>query len=1028
MPWRNARGRILVVDAHDEEREAVRTVLARAGHTLSEATSVAEAWAGLPGPDRPGPDLVVVEVVLPDGSGVELTRRLRADPRFEKLSVVLTSVATRTPDEQAAGLDAGADAYLVHPVAPPLLTSTVGALLRLRSAERELATRHQQIEALLGLGGVALGRRDFRTDAMAGTAHLAEWFGLDASQEPGFEAYLEAIDRADREAVERAFAAARAGQEAQLDFRVSPAGRPSYHVVGSVRPEVLGGEVAGATLTLLDVTSRHNLIAAERALRRTEDRFRALFEAIDEGYCLGEMLLDEDGRPADMVIREVNPRFESATGLADPVGRSLRQMLPELDPQWLATLGRVALGGETLRFERGSGVTGRWWDCFAMPVQPERHLVVVFKDTTDAHEANRELRTSEAQLRNISDQMPMMLWLLDRGGRFVWGNATFSRFFGVKAGELVGDAWMGRLHPDEEEGYVAALRQAQEQGRPFQREARMRRYDGEWRWLESWGQPLNALTGEPAGYLGSSADVTERKVVEQAEAARHARTELLAEVVTRLEQAPDLTGKISEALDVLVPGLADAAVLSLDPTGDRVHARHRGRAGEELVTAKGWRDAPDPHEWWRAALGMEIVSRLPMDVAQDPGFLVLGWADASRAGSQAGHFDFLEDLSRRIGMVLGGARLRESERMVSQRLQKALMPETVAWRPSALTAARYQAASSLMEVGGDWYDTVSWASGELGLVVGDVVGHNLDSATSMGRMRTTTGNQILRGDPDPVAVLGAIEGAAPETEGYFATAVCVVADLDSGLLRYASAGHPPALIISADGSRRRLDQPQHAPLGAVSGRPVAAGTVVLSPGDTLLLYTDGLVERRKGRFEDRLDRLESAAATMVDLAIDDLCDRLVAHMAADRPFEDDVVLAALRYRPVLAAEHRECEAGPQAIAPARQWAGQVLERYGVSDAQAERVQVVLGEALSNVVRHAYGDQGGGRARIEIADHGPYVVVAVEDFGSWRPGYVPEAGFGRGIGIMRALADRFSMNRSYPGTTVLAAFGKAAKDA
>ena len=99
--------RILVVDGHDERRLVSREILARAGHDVSEASTVADAWAWLP-----GVELAMVDVNLPDGSGIDLTGRVRADPRFENLSILLTSATAHRPDEQAAGLDTGADAYM----------------------------------------------------------------------------------------------------------------------------------------------------------------------------------------------------------------------------------------------------------------------------------------------------------------------------------------------------------------------------------------------------------------------------------------------------------------------------------------------------------------------------------------------------------------------------------------------------------------------------------------------------------------------------------------------------------------------------------------------------------------------------------------------------------------------------------------------------------------------------------------------------------------------------------------------------
>ncbi|MFN0070722.1 MAG: PAS domain S-box protein [Chloroflexota bacterium] len=154
------------------------------------------------------------------------------------------------------------------------------------------------------------------------------------------------------------------------------------------------GEVVGRQLTdgqfqavVRDITVRH---ASELALQESEARFRALFSSIDEGYCLGEMILDVDGRAVDYRFLEVNPLFESMTGLANAVGRTAYELLPDLEPHWVATYARVALDGEVLRFENGSEVMGRWFDVFATPVEPRGRFALVFKDVTERKRAERE--------------------------------------------------------------------------------------------------------------------------------------------------------------------------------------------------------------------------------------------------------------------------------------------------------------------------------------------------------------------------------------------------------------------------------------------------------------------------------------------------------------------------------------------------------------------------------------------------------------------------------------------------------------
>lgn len=156
-----------------------------------------------------------------------------------------------------------------------------------------------------------------------------------------------------------------------------------------VQPRRVDGEVVGVLCVARDVTDR-KLAQAELAER--EARYRALFWSIDEGYCLCEMITDAAGRPVDYRFLEVNPLFESMTGLADAVGRTARELVPSLEDHWVETYARAGLHGEQIRFQQRSDAMGRSFDVFTGPAEVPGRFVIVFRDVTERERQEERIR------------------------------------------------------------------------------------------------------------------------------------------------------------------------------------------------------------------------------------------------------------------------------------------------------------------------------------------------------------------------------------------------------------------------------------------------------------------------------------------------------------------------------------------------------------------------------------------------------------------------------------------------------------
>jgi len=233
------------------------------------------------------------------------------------------------------------------------------------------------------------------------------------------------------------------------------------------------------------------------------------------------------------------------------------------------------------------------------------------------------------------------------------------------------------------------------------------------------------------------------------------------------------------------------------------------------------------------------------------------------------------------------------QRSIAQTLQHALLPEGFPKLRGLASSARYVPAASGIDVGGDWYDLVEVDDHRVLLVVGDVSGHGLRAATTMASLRYAA-LAYASSDPRPGSVLSRLSNFVNDQDpSYFATALCAVIDVDGHRVTVASAGHiAPLLIEGATG--RFVEIEVGVPIGVSREAPYAEVTVSVSPGATLLAFTDGLVERRGEVLDVGLSRL-CAAATAKPLALDDLVEMLASDLASDG-HHDDTAILGVRWR------------------------------------------------------------------------------------------------------------------------------------
>ncbi|GAB3149830.1 SpoIIE family protein phosphatase [Amycolatopsis stemonae] len=330
-------------------------------------------------------------------------------------------------------------------------------------------------------------------------------------------------------------------------------------------------------------------------------------------------------------------------------------------------------------------------------------------------------------------------------------------------------------------------------------------------------------------------------------------------------------------------------------------------------------------------------------------------------------------------------------------------------------AVRYEPANPPLEVGGDWYDVVPLAGDRIGIVVGDCVGRGLAAAAVMGQLRSACRALLLEAN-GPAHTLTTLDRFADRLPGALCTTVfCGVLDPATGALTYSSAGHPPATLVHHDGTAEFLDAGGSVPLAVRIPAKRPEATAVVPVGSLLMLYTDGLVERRRESLDEGIDRATVVAHGARDAELADLAATLMGRLRPADGYEDDVAL--LLYRRTVPPLELDFAAHPDNLASTRHWLRAWLGTAALGDDLAQDVLVAAGEACANAVEHAYPADG-GTARLAAHLTGTHLVVTVTDQGRWKdPPPDNHVLRGRGMPMMEALADAVTVRHDPAGTTV-----------
>ena len=566
-------------------------------------------------------------------------------------------------------------------------------------------------------------------------------------------------------------------------------------------------------------------------------------------------------------------------------------------------------------------------------------LIGAVLDTTQVQEG-------EARVARVLEAMPSAFFSVDQEWRFTYANAHAQRLLSAVSGEVIGHVLWEQFPEAVGSDFEVHYRHAVESGEPVSFEAYYPPPLDAWYEVRAWPSP----EGLSVYFL----NITDRHVAQEELARSAARGSLLAEVTSSLTSTFDTYQAVGRLAQLIVPRLGAWCIVTLvdhsEPFAQRDWRRHVRDIGlwhadeSQLATLERYAELRIPvlsdhsylaraitgecavvvadraHEQVTATLGTgeardRYLELEPRTVAFLPvrgrgrtvGALTVG-RSKGMAPFTPDELNTLVDIAARAGLALDNARLYAEQRDLAEGLQRSLL--TPPPDPEHLqVAVRYEPAAEVAQVGGDWYDSFLQTDGSVVVVIGDVVGHDTVAAAAMGQLRALLRGIAVTTGGGPAEVLQRVDAAMPTLQ-IDTTATAVVAQVEqtpqereagTARLRWSNAGHPPPIVAvpQADGSvlTQVLEGDEPDLLLGIASSERAEAVAAVPVGATVLLYSDGLVERRGQNLDDGIELLRLTLADLVleGRDLDTLGDELLARMLPEQP-EDDVALVALRLR------------------------------------------------------------------------------------------------------------------------------------
>jgi PAS domain S-box-containing protein len=695
-----------------------------------------------------------------------------------------------------------------------------------------------------------------------------------------------------------------------LYFRAVPVDRSGAAVLGVLQDvsDSRAGDEAFALLDALWESAPVGLAYFDVALR-----YRRVNGAV----------LDIDGGTVDQRLGRTLEELHGPTGVA--VAAELQQVLDSGRPRV-----DVPIRG---RLWHGEGPPQEWRMNIYPVHSPDGPLVgvgLVVTDVTAAERIRRDLARAAAQREHALNRYQSLIeatsaavWVREVDGSARRDAPGLRAITGQSVTEMRGWGFLDAVHPQHRDAWRTSWEQAvaADPAEVFTQVYRLRNADGRYRWFRTRAVPVRT-EGRVAQWVGTETDIDDGIRARD-------RLGLLAKATFAMNAATELDGELAALADALVPEFADVCrVYLVDPprasgsvTGRRSITRTAPGLPESPMTdtrfvfgaahpiarcvrsaapvlsetptvgSQDWQPTSEMERWGLAVdahsvlvapviSGGEVVATL----------LFIGCADRPRYTED--DLGLVGELGVRASAAVEKAVAFHQSRQVAVALQSAMLSEPTSV-PGCEVEARYLPAAAGLAVG-DWFDAFPLPGGDLAVGVGDVAGHDLPAAATMGQLRSML-RALADGAAPPSTVVSRLDRVATRLGvTRFTTLVHghLVRHADRTVFRWSNAGHPPPVLVSPSGEPRFLAGDVGIVLGVAPDSPRHDSEVSLPPGSTLLLYTDGLVERRR-------DPDERAGADLLDLVrahahrpLREFCDHLVRGTSADT--DDDIAVLAVR--------------------------------------------------------------------------------------------------------------------------------------